>query len=149
LDVPDDTPVYVGRGDAEERSWTYRLIGRPADIALAGKGPLHEWAFAADPDGAFAGIIDVFGDGSVWALSLPGHSPGSTGYLINAVDGPKLVVGDAVSTRLGWEQAMPQPLPAAARADAESSADRLRRFAAAHPQIEVFLGHQPRTGQGD
>jgi len=149
LDVPDDTPVYVGRGDAEERSWAYRVIGRPADTALEGKGPLHEWAFSPDPDGAFAGIIDIFGDGSVWALSLPGHSPGSTGYLINAVDGPKLVVGDAVSIRLGWEQAMRQPLPASARADAEASADRLRRFAAAHPQVEVFLGHQSRTEQTD
>ena len=73
----------------------------------------------------------------------------TTGYLINAVDGPKLVVGDAVSTRLGWEQAMPQPLPVSARAEAEASADRLRRFAAAHPQVEFFLGHQSRTDQTD
>lgn len=112
-------------------------------------GPLREWAFRADPDGVFSGVLDVFGDGSVWALRAPGHSPGSTAYLINAVDGPKLVVGDAVSTRLGWEDAMPQPVPAAARAAAQASADSLRRFAATHPAIEVFLGHQSRTGQSE
>lgn len=94
-------------------------------------------------------MLDLFGDGLVWAVSVPGHSAGSTAYLVNAVDGPKLVVGDAVSTRLGWEDGMPQPMPAAARAAAERSADRLRRFAAAHPAVEVFLGHQSRTGQAE
>lgn len=149
MDLSSSTPVYVGAGDPEDESLANRVTGRPADIALEGYGPLHEWRFGSDPDGVFSGMIDVFGDGSVWALWLPGHSPGSTGYLINATDGPKLVVGDAVHTRLGWDEAMPQPLPATARASAELTADRLRRWAAAHPQVEVFLGHQSRAGQID
>lgn len=145
MDLADGTPVYVGAGDAEERNLMHRLTGRPADIALEGKGPLREWVFAPDPDEVFAGVIDVFGDGSVWALSLPGHSPGSTGYLINAVGGPKLVTGDAVSIRLGWDQELPQPLPKGARAEARASVEALRRFAVAHPQVAVFLGHQSLT----
>lgn len=149
IDLPLATPVYVGAGEAEDRSRLNLLLGSPADAILGGYGPLREWAFQPDPDGVFQGVLDVFGDGSVWALKVPGHSPGSTAYLINATDGPKLVVGDAVSTRLGWEQAMPQPVPAAARADAEASAEALRRFAAAHPNVEVFLGHQSRTGQAE
>lgn len=147
IDLPVTTPVYVGAGDAEERSSVNLLLGQPADAILKGFSPLREWVFQADPDGAFDGVIDVFGDGSVWALKVPGHSAGSTAYLVNAADGPKLIVGDAISTRLGWEARMPQPVPAAARASAEASADRLLRFAAAHPAIEVFLGHQSRTGQ--
>lgn len=149
IDLDHATPVYLGQGDAAERNFVNRVLGHPADSILEGYGPLREWAFQSDPDGAFAGVIDVFGDGSVWALHVPGHSPGSTAYLINAVDGPKLVVGDAVHTRLGWEQAMPQPVAPEARADAESSGARLRRFAAAHPQVEVFLGHQTRAGQAE
>lgn len=148
MDIDPTTPVHVGPGEAAERSLANTLTGRPADIALEGFGPLREWAYAADPDGAFAGVIDVFGDGSVWAIHVPGHSPGSTAFLVNAVDGPKLVIGDAVHTRLGWEQGMPQAL-AWSKVDAERSADRLRRFAAAHPDIEVFLGHQSRTGQAE
>lgn len=108
---------------------------------------MREWAFRPDAGGEFEGVLDVFGDGSVWALRVPGHSPGSTAYLVNATDGPKLVVGDAVSTRLGWDDGLPQPVPVAARAAAEASADRLRRFAARHPAVEVFLGHQSRSGQ--
>jgi glyoxylase-like metal-dependent hydrolase (beta-lactamase superfamily II) len=147
IDLGPDTAIFGGPGDAAERSWTNTLVGHPADTILRGKGPLREWAFHPDPDVRFAGVLDVFGDGSVWALHVPGHSPGSTAYLINTTDGPKLVVGDAVSTRLGWEEAMPQPVPAEARANAEASAGALRRLAADHPQIEVFLGHQSRTGQ--
>lgn len=147
IDLPTTTRIYVGPGDAEERNATNLVLGHPADAILRGFGPLREWAFQPDPDGAFDGVVDIFGDGSVWALRVPGHSPGSTAYLVNAVDGPKLVVGDAVSTRLGWEAGMPQPVAAEARADAEASAARLRRFAAAHPTVEVFLGHQSRTGQ--
>lgn len=149
LDLPVTTPVYVGQGEVQERSRVNLLLGHPADAALQGYGPLREWQFQPDPDGRFAGVLDIFGDGSVWAISVPGHSAGSTAYLINAVDGPKLVLGDAVSTRLGWEQQMPQPVAAGARADTEASAERLRRFAADNPAVTVFLGHQSRTGQAE
>lgn len=149
LDLDPAVPIYLGPGDAREAHAMNGLLGHPIDAILRGRAPLREWAFAPDPDGRFAGVLDVFGDGSVWALHAPGHTPGSTAYLINAVDGPKLVVGDAVSTRLGWDDAMPQPVPDSARQDAERSADQLRRFAADHPAIEVFLGHQSRGGQTD
>lgn len=149
IDLPATTPVYVGAGEAAERSRVNLLLGRPADAALRGFSPLREWRFQPDPDGQFEGVLDVFGDGSLWAIRVPGHSAGSTAYLVNAIDGPKLVVGDAVSTRLGWEQKMPQPVAPAARADAEASAERLRRFAEAHPAVTVFLGHQSRTGQAE
>ena len=149
IDLGPDTAIFGGPGDAAERSWTNTLVGHPADTILSGKGPLREWAFRPEPGGRFIGVLDVFGDGSIWALHVPGHSPGSTAYLINTIEGPKLVVGDAVSTRLGWEEAMPQPVPADARANAEASSAALRRFAADHPEIEVFLGHQSRTGQAE
>lgn len=149
MDLPQSTLAYVGPGEARDRALLYRLTGRPADIALDGYGPLREWRFEPDPDGVFDGVIDIFGDGSVWAIHLPGHSRGSTGYLINAVDGPRLVVGDAVQTRLGWEQGMPQPLSGEAQAEAQRTLDALRAFVAAHPQVEIFLGHQSRTGQAD
>lgn len=149
IDLDSGVTIHGGPGDAAERSWTNTLVGHPADAILRGKGPLREWAFRAHSGGRFAGVLDVFGDGSVWALHVPGHSPGSTAYLVNTTEGPKLVVGDAVSTRLGWDDAMPQPVPAAARANAEASADALRQLVADHPEVEVFLGHQSRAGQAE
>jgi N-acyl homoserine lactone hydrolase len=147
LDLDPAIPVYLGPGDARETHAMNGLLGHPIDTILNGRVPLREWAFAPDRDGRFAGVLDIFGDGSVWAVHTPGHSPGSTSYLINSVDGPKLVVGDAVHSRLGWDDAMPQPVPDSAKAKAELSAISLRRFAADHPTIEVFLGHQSRGSQ--
>jgi len=148
IDLPSATTVFIGPGEAEERHWTNTLLGNPADAILRDLGPLQVWRFRADPSGAFRGILDVFGDGSVWALWTPGHSPGSTSYLVRTTDGPKLIVGDAVHTRLGWEQALPQA--AIPGFDGDLSADsaaRLKRFAERHPEVEVFLGHQPLAGQ--
>ena len=139
IDVPVTTPLYVGAGDAEERNAANLVLGHPADAILRGFGPLQEWAFQRDPDGAFDGVVDVFGDGSVWAVRVPGHSAGSTAYLINAIDGPKLVVGDAISTRLGWVSGMPQPLAPEARANAESSADR---------RPDGYVHHRRRAARG-
>lgn len=149
LDLDPATPVYLGPGDAAEKNRLNGLLGPPADAILEGFGPLREWAFQADPDDAFASVLDIFGDGSIWAIHVPGHSPGSTAYLVNATDGPKLIIGDAAHTRLGWEQAMPQPVAVRARVDAAASFERLRRFADVHPDVDVFLGHQSRTGQAE
>ncbi|MDP3802511.1 MBL fold metallo-hydrolase [Brevundimonas sp.] len=149
IDLDHAAPVHLGPGDAAEKNRLNGLLGPPADAILEGFGPLKEWAFQADPDDGFAGVLDIFGDGSIWAIHVPGHSPGSTAYLVNATDGPKLIVGDAAHTRLGWEQAMPQPVAPGARVDAATSFERLRRFAAAHPEVEIFLGHQSRTGQAE
>ena len=148
IDLPTATPVFVGPGEAEQRHWTNTLLGNPANAILRGFGPLQVWRFQPDPSGAFRGVLDVFGDGSVWALWTPGHSPGSTAYLVRTTEGPKLIAGDAVHTRLGWEQALPQAVIPGFDADLSAdSAARLKRFAERHPEVEVFLGHQPLAGQ--
>jgi glyoxylase-like metal-dependent hydrolase (beta-lactamase superfamily II) len=148
IDLPPSTTVFVGPGEAEERHWTNTLLGNPADAILKGFGPLQVWRFQPDLSGAFRGIVDVFGDGSVWALWTPGHSSGSTSYLVRTTEGPKLIVGDAVHTRLGWEQALPQAVIPGFDPDLSAdSFERLKQFAERHPEIEIFLGHQPLEGQ--
>ena len=48
----------------------------------------------------FDGEIDIFGDGALTLLPLPGHTPGSSGALVNlARDGSFLLASDAVSVR--------------------------------------------------
>ncbi len=142
IDLDPTIPAYVGPGEASERNRLNGLLGHPIDAILDGRPPLQEWRFTPDPAGRFDGMVDVFGDGSVWALHVPGHTPGSTAYLIHAVDGPKLVTGDAVQIRLAWDQDLPQPLKGAAKIQAERSAAQLRRLVADHPDVQVLLGHQ-------
>ena len=44
-----------------------------------------------------SGDLDVFGDGSVMILAMPGHTPGETALLVNLAEtGPVLLSGDVV-----------------------------------------------------
>ena len=87
-------------------------------------------------------MLDVFGDGSVWALWVPGHTPGSTASLVRTPRGPVLLTGDASHTRWGWDN---QVEPGTFTGDAARGAQnfkKLRAFVAAHPEVEVRVGHQ-------
>ena len=141
-DVPAGTPVYTGPGEASHKDFRYVILQPNTDRALAGKPPIEEWQFQPDPQGRFAGVIDVFGDGTVWALSVPGHSAGSTAYVVRSPDGPVLITGDVSHTRWGWEHDVePGDLTEDHARNAKSLA-QLRALVASHPEISVRLGHQ-------
>lgn len=141
-DVPQGTPVFTGPGEAKDSQFRY-LFGRgSADRALAGKPALSEWQFAPDASGSFEGVLDLFGDGSVWALWVPGHTPGSTAYLVRTPKGPVLLTGDACHTRWGWDHHVEPGTFTGDAARGAMSFHKLQAFVAAHPEVEVRLGHQ-------
>jgi glyoxylase-like metal-dependent hydrolase (beta-lactamase superfamily II) len=141
-DVPAATLVYTGPGESQHRDIRYVLLQPNTDRALAGKPPIEEWRFQPDPQGRFAGVIDVFGDGTVWALSVPGHTDGSTAYVVRSPEGPVLFTGDVSHTRWGWEHDVePGGLTEDHPGNARSLA-QLRALVASHPKISVRLGHQ-------
>jgi glyoxylase-like metal-dependent hydrolase (beta-lactamase superfamily II) len=62
---------------------------------FAGKNRLESLDFAAAPRMAPLGAsIDLLGDGSLWAISVPGHTDDDIAYLINGPQ-PILLTGDA------------------------------------------------------
>lgn len=141
-DLPATATIYVGPGDAESRSFENLFTSGIYDASLEGKGALHEWAFQPDPTGVFEGVLDVFGDGSFWAISVPGHTKGSTAYVARTPSGPVLLTGDACHTAWGWENGVE---PGEFSSDKEASAKSLaalEALAKRHPAMEVRLGHQ-------
>lgn len=141
-DVPNAAPIYVGAGDAEETSFMNLFTRGVYDTALEGKGALREVHFSKDSTGAFDGVRDVFGDGSLWAIWVPGHTPGSIAFLARTPKGPVLLTGDACHTAWGWEHGVG---PGTFSEDVAASAGSLRRlqaFVSRHPSIDVRLGHQ-------
>jgi N-acyl homoserine lactone hydrolase len=142
VDVPRGAVVYTAPGELGDRLAHNMFLQPVNDRALAGKPPVEEWPFAADSSGRFAGVVDVFGDGQVWALWVPGHTHGSTAFVVCTPHGPVLLTGDACHTRWGWEHGVePGPLSddiAASRV----SLTRLRTLAAEHPSMTVLPGHQ-------
>jgi glyoxylase-like metal-dependent hydrolase (beta-lactamase superfamily II) len=144
-DVPKGTPIFAGPGETEERSFQNLVVQPVFDRAFEGQQPIAEWQFKSDPNGVFAGVLDIFNDRSVWALRVPGHTPGSTAYLARTPDGPVLLVGDACHTSWGWENGVE---PGSFSHDKPASAKSLAMLKALverHPEIDVRLGHQPLT----
>lgn len=141
-DIPRGTPIYTGPGETAARSLENIFVQGVTDAELEGQNPLNEWRFQPDGDGRFQGVMDVFGDGMVWAILVPGHTLGSTAFLVRTPKGPVLLTGDACHTTWGWEHGVE---PGSFSYDKAESADhlaRLRRLVAEHPLIEVRLGHQ-------
>jgi glyoxylase-like metal-dependent hydrolase (beta-lactamase superfamily II) len=146
-DVPRGTPVFSGPGEARAHG-SLNLFTRPiTDRAFEGQATIAEWQFQPDARRRFRGVLDVFGDGTLWALHVPGHTPGSTAYLARTPSGPVLMVGDACHTSWGWDHGVE---PGEFSQDIEQGAESLAELEALvkrHPRIDLRLGHQPRGQQ--
>jgi glyoxylase-like metal-dependent hydrolase (beta-lactamase superfamily II) len=141
-DVPASAVVYTGPGESEELRALHFFVRGVTNDALEGKGPLQEWQFARDDSGAFDGVVDVFGDGSFWAIHVPGHTAGSTAYVARTPKGAVLFTGDACHTEWGWTHDVEPGNFSADKPQSAESLARLERFAARHPAMEVRVGHQ-------
>ncbi|NLH48249.1 MAG: N-acyl homoserine lactonase family protein [Myxococcales bacterium] len=90
----------------------------------------------------FAGRRDVYGDGSVVLVPLPGHTKGSLGVYVRTKHGPVLLVGDAAYTmRNIREMILPGYLE-----DADAAWDtlfRLKRLAERAPEVRIVPAHDP------
>lgn len=140
-DLPHEMPIFVGPQDGDQRHFLLRFIAPATRRALAGRPALQEWRFAPAPDGL--SIVDVFGDGWLFAIHAPGHTPGSTAYVVNAASGAHLMTGDAIHTAAGWRGDRVEYItfdPDRPRAWRTLAA--LQDIAAAIPGITVHPGHQ-------
>lgn len=65
--------------------------------------PLTQMCFTADGNAPYGLSWDVFGDGTVKVLSMPGHSQGSVVVRVSAGEKFALLVGDTGYNRASWE----------------------------------------------
>jgi N-acyl homoserine lactone hydrolase len=84
---------------------------------------------------------DVFGDGRVVMLKLPGHTPGHYALLVRLASGPVLLSGDQYHFT---EQVRNRGVPSFNhdRADTLASSDRFDRIAA-NLKAKVIIQHEP------
>jgi len=111
-------------GDADLRS--LRNDPSPPDTDPAA---LRPWLTGGAPTIPVTGDRDVFGDGSVVMLAMPGHTPGSYALLVRLPQtGPVLLSGDAAVFREQFDDDEVPPANAD-RARSLASAARLRGIA--------------------
>jgi len=145
-DVPAGTPLYVGPGEADGSRFLHAFTQGTTDRALEGHDALRELPFEPDPDGRFAGVLDVFGDGSLFAILSPGHTTGMTAFVLRTTDGPVLLTGDVSHTAWGFTHGVGPGDYTQDHEPGEESLAALRALADRHPTMRVQPGHQPAIG---
>jgi N-acyl homoserine lactone hydrolase len=125
-----------------------RLIMGAGDIAaLRGsdpgveREPLAPWLTGGGQITEARGDHDVFGDGSVTVLNLPGHTPGHRGLLVRLASGPVLLSGDTYHFA---EQVAHRGVPPfnTNRAESLASMDRFDRLGR-NLHARVIIQHEP------
>lgn len=141
-DIPRGVPVFTGPGEAEASQFLNVATQGSTDGMLAHVGTLQEWPFERDPSHHFAGVLDVFGDASVFAVHVPGHTPGSTAFLVRTPSGPELVTGDVSHTRWGWQNGVEPGTFNMDPGRSVTSFHKLKLLERDLPGLVVHLGHQ-------
>ena len=131
--VRQGVPLYIGKGEASTPYFLNAATRGSVDALLKGRPALQEWT---------AAIVDIFDDGSVYAIHTPGHTAGSTAFLINTEAGPQLLTGDASHTAWGWQHEVEPGKFSMDQPRSRESLSQLLLLVKQHPEIQVKLGHQ-------
>jgi N-acyl homoserine lactone hydrolase len=144
---PDHTGGVPALGPGTEFVFGKREAGFLARAAVANHfsagAKFKTIDFSAVPPMAPLGpSVDLFGDGSFWAISVPGHTDDDIAYLVNGAT-PVLFTGDA--SHFAWAFAngvAPRGWNDAGTARGYVSLEQLRAFAKAYPQVKLVYGHE-------
>ncbi len=82
----------------------------------------------------------MFGDDSIIAVDLSGHTAGSQGLIVKAPGAPVLLTGDAAWTEQSWRFAAP-PIDAHDMKLWWEQVWRIKKFASLVPSLIVIPGH--------
>lgn len=125
-----------------------RLIMGSGDIAaLRGtdpgveREPLAHWLTGSGQVVEARGDHDVFGDGKVIMLNLPGHTPGHRALLVRLASGPVLLSGDMYHFTEQVERRGVPPFNTS-RAETLASMDRFDRLGR-NLRANVIIQHEP------
>ncbi|WP_141396612.1 N-acyl homoserine lactonase family protein [Microbacterium gorillae] len=94
----------------------------------------HEWH-------PVRGDLDLFGDGSIVFLELPGHTPGNHGLMVRLADETILITGDTIHLAAALENRFPMGGDHNT-SDTVRSIDRLRQLRDSH-DAAVWVTHDP------
>ena len=119
------------------------LIGKKDfDASNGPKDPFGPWRVAQAKVQTMNGTdIDIFGDGSVIALNLPGHTASHIGLLVKLASGNVMLSGDLYHSALARQMKGVPPFNSS-RAETLASMDRFERLARSY-RARVIIQHEP------
>jgi len=110
---------------------------------FSGRSKFSGIDFATQPTMAPLGhSVDLLGDGSFWAISVPGHTDDDIAFLINGAT-PVLLTGDASHFAWAFQNGVaPRGWNAAGTARGYTSLEQMRAFTKAYPSVKLIFGHE-------
>ena len=130
-------------GQAAQFTNARLVIGKRDFGMMAGKpeDTLKGWRVEGKQVTLASGDIDIFGDGSVVALHLPGHTPDHLALLVRLKSGPVLLTGDLYHTTISREK---RSMPGfnTSREQTLASMDRFEAKAK-ETGAKVIIQHEP------
>ncbi len=120
--------LVIGKADFEE------LAGKPEDT-------LKSWREQGKQVTQANSDVDVFGDGSVVALHLPGHTPDHLALLVKLASGPVLLTGDLYHSTIA-RQKRAVPSFNTSREQTLQSMERFEKIAK-ETGAKVIIQHEP------
>jgi glyoxylase-like metal-dependent hydrolase (beta-lactamase superfamily II) len=126
--------LVIGKGDWDLLKGT--VPGREPE-----REDLAHWLTGPGKSVPVSGDVDVFRDGRVMMLAMPGHTPGHSALLVRLTSGPVLLSGDQYHFT---EAVANRGVPAFNhdRSDTLASHDRFERIAA-NVKAKVIIQHEP------
>jgi glyoxylase-like metal-dependent hydrolase (beta-lactamase superfamily II) len=90
---------------------------------------------------------DLFGDGTIQLLNLPGHARGQFGALVRTATGPVLLAADGCWLTRSFRENRPPHRITRVFADdvdaAEQTVAALGQYARLHPDVDIIPAHCP------
>lgn len=129
-------------GQAAQFTNAKLVVGKRDFEQTAGKDdPFGPWRGAGKPVELLSGDKDIFGDGSVIALYLPGHTPDHLALRVNLASGSVLLTGDLYHTTIAREK---RSLPSfnTSRDETLASMDKFEALAK-QTGAKVVIQHEP------
>ncbi|MGB9937991.1 MAG: MBL fold metallo-hydrolase [Methanobacterium sp.] len=137
-ELPKDIPYVIGKGEKyiNHKPFVYGDYLNGIDV-------LYEIDFTKASIMPILGqCVDIFGDGSFWAIRTPGHTKGHMSFLINSENKPILLTTDACFIREGFEKGIGSNSYTEDVEMAQSSLNNLIEFKRVYRHVKVLCGHE-------
>jgi glyoxylase-like metal-dependent hydrolase (beta-lactamase superfamily II) len=129
-------------GQAAEFPQAKLIVGKVDFEKTVGKDdPFGAWRGDAKPVTPVTGDLDIFGDGSVVAIHLPGHTPDHMALLVKLKSGPVLLSGDLYHSTIAREK---KSMPGfnTSKEQTLASMERFEKIAS-DLKAKVVIQHEP------
>lgn len=147
-DLPN-AKILIGQQELESARRLHHWVEEgvmPHHLASV-KERLATFPFNGGPRDGFNTSFDVFGDGSIVAVPLPGHTDGSTGFWVTDLTGHHwLFIGDAAWTAHGVEKPAHKTVPIDSNLiELSNTLGLLHAIFANRPDVTIVPAHDERA----